>query len=357
MFLKIKLEGFIQVGGVKGRRPKAGAHLTQGKELDMPLRKRALGKTGMEVAEVGLGLWAVSGSQWGAAEDGETLAAIDKALEMGVNFFDTADVYGQGHSEELLGKAMKGRRDKFIVSTKIGWIGFDGQANSTQYTTVEKLIAGVESSLRRLQSDYVDILFSHIFYEDKTLPVLLEGFEKLQRQGKVKGYGVSTSNFEFLKKFNANGKCSVAQVDYSLLNRTPEADIFPYCQGEKIGLVIRGPLAMGILSAKFSGDTRFEPGDFRNNWIEKPGERKIFEEDLEKVERIKPLLKGKTMPQLALQFTLSHPAVSVIIPGAKRPRQLEENVSAGLLPPLSAQELGQLDSITPPKGGRKIWPA
>ncbi len=323
----------------------------------MPLRQRVLGKTRMDVAEIGLGLWAVSGSQWGHAEDKDSLAAIDKALDMGVNFFDTADVYGEGHSEELLGRAMKGRRGRFLVSTKIGWIGFNGETNSTQYTSVDKLVAGVESNLKRLQTDYVDVLFSHINYLDKTLPVFIEGFEKLQKQGKVKSYGVSTSDFEYLKQFNANGKCSVVQIDYSLLNRTPEADIFPYCQKENIGLVIRGPLAMGILAGKFTHETRFEQGDFRNSWQEKPDQQKVFYEDLAKVEMIRPMVKGKTMPQLALQFALVHPAVSVVIPGAKTPRQLEENVEAGLLPPLTREELKKLDEITPPKGGRKIWPA
>ena len=321
----------------------------------MPLKKRILGKTNISVADVGLGLWAVSGSEWGTTADRETFAAIDKALEMGVNFFDTADVYGNGHSEELLGQAMKGRREKFIVSTKIGWIGYDGQ--KSQYTTVDKFIAGVESNLKRLQTDYVDVIFSHIPYAEPNLPVFLEGFEKLQKQGKIKGYGASTSDFEFLKKFNSNGLCSVLQIDYSLLNRTPEAEILPYCQKENIGVLIRGPLAMGLLTGKLNKNSQFESSDFRRNWQNKPEENKIFLEDLEKVQRLRPLAKDKTLAQLALQFTLSHPAVSVIIPGAKRPQQVEENVSAGLLAPLTGEELKNFEEITPKNGGRKIWPA
>jgi aryl-alcohol dehydrogenase-like predicted oxidoreductase len=321
----------------------------------MPLQKRILGKTNISVADVGLGLWAVSGSEWGTAEDRETFAAIDKALDMGVNFFDTADVYGNGHSEELLGQAMKGRREKFIVSTKIGWIGYDG--NQSQYTTVDKFIAGVESNLKRLQTDYVDIIFSHIPYAEPNLHVFLEGFEKLQKQGKIKGYGASTSDFDFLKKFNSNGLCSVLQIDYSLLNRTPEAEILPYCQKENIGVLIRGPLAMGLLTGKLNKDSQFEASDFRRNWQNKPEEKKIFLDDLEKVEQLRPLAKGKTLAQLSLQFTLAHPAVSVIIPGAKRPQQVEENVSAGLLAPLTGAELKNMEKITPQNGGRRIWPA
>ncbi len=321
----------------------------------MPLMKRILGKTNISVAEVGLGLWAVSGSEWGTVEDRETFAAIDKALDMGVNFFDTADIYGNGHSEELLGQAMKGRRDKFIVSTKIGWIGYDGK--QSQYTTVDKFIAGVESNLKRLQTDYVDIIFSHIPFAEPNLSIFLAGFEKLQKQGKIKGYGASTSDFEFLKKFNSNGLCSVLQIDYSLLNRTPEAEILPYCQKENIGVLIRGPLAMGLLTGKLNKDSQFEANDFRRNWQNKPEEKKMFLEDLDKVEKLRPLTKGKTLARLALQFTLAHPAVSVIIPGAKRPQQVEENVSAGLLPPLTDEEVKNLEKITPKNGGRKIWPA
>ena len=321
----------------------------------MPLKNRILGKTNITVAEMGLGLWAVQGSEWGKADDKESLEAIEKALEMGVNFFDTSDVYGDGHSEELLGQAMKGRRGKFVVSTKIGWKGFtDGHSG---YTTVDKLIAGIESNLKRLQTDYLDILFDHINFHESTMPVFVEGFAKLQKQGKLKGYGVSTSDFEYLKKFNADGGCSVVQIDYSILNRTPEADILPYCAKEKIGLVIRGPLAMGLLAGKFTKDSKFEEGDFRRNWIEKPDQNKVFLEDLAKVEKLKAVAGGKSLAQLALQFTLAHPAVSVVIPGAKNPQQVEANVSAGLLPPLSPAELKELDAITPPNGGRKIWPA
>ena len=189
------------------------------------------------------------------------------------------------------------------------------------------------------------------------MPVFVEGFAKLQKQGKLKGYGLSTSDFEYLKKFNADGGCSVVQIDYSILNRTGEADILPYCQRENIGLVIRGPLAMGLLAGKFTKDSRFGEGDFRRNWIEKPGQNKIFLEDLDKVEKLKPVARGKTLAQLALQFTLANPATSVVIPGAKNAKQTEANVSAGLLPPLTVEELRKIDGVTPSMGGRKIWPA
>ncbi|MFQ5794142.1 MAG: aldo/keto reductase [Candidatus Bipolaricaulia bacterium] len=321
------------------------------------LEKRILGKSGIAVTSIGIGLWAMGGNEWGATDDRESLNAIHAALDAGVNFFDTADVYGVGHSEELLGQAMKGRRDRFIVATKIGWRNFDETRNRTAYDTVDKLIAGVESGLRRLNTDYVDIIQSHINFRDPTMEIFLEGFHKLQRDGKVRAYGVSTSDFEYLKAFNADGNCATLQIDYSILNRTPEADIFPYCQENDIGVIVRGPLAMGILAGKFGPDTRFGEGDFRQRWHDNPEEHQIFLDDLAKVDKLRPLAQNRTLAQLALQFTLAHPAVTTVIPGAKTDKQLQENVEAGLIASLNSGELAEIDTITPPSGGRKIWPA
>ncbi|GAB4537188.1 MAG: hypothetical protein Fur0018_27930 [Anaerolineales bacterium] len=143
------------------------------------LAKRTLGKSGLDVTEIGFGLWAAGGDAWGPTDDQDILDAIDYSLDQGMNFFDTADVYGWGHSEELLGKAMKGRRERFIVATKIGWRDFDGEAGRSAYTTVEKLIEGVESNLRRLQTDYIDVIQSHINFRDPTMEIFLEGFQRL----------------------------------------------------------------------------------------------------------------------------------------------------------------------------------
>ena len=154
------------------------------------LETRPLGKSGIDVTRMGIGLWAIGGSAWGPVEDKNSLDTIDAALDAGITFFDTADVYGDGHSEELLAQAMQGRRDRFIVGTKIGWRNFDREKNQTAYDTVEKLIAGVESNLRRLNTDYVDLIQSHISYYEPTMTVFLEGFQRLQRDGKVRAYGV-----------------------------------------------------------------------------------------------------------------------------------------------------------------------
>jgi aryl-alcohol dehydrogenase-like predicted oxidoreductase len=321
------------------------------------IEKRILGKSGIEVTKLSLGLWAVGGSEWGEVEDRDTLDVISAALDMGINFFDTADVYGGGHSEELLGQAMQGRRDQFIVATKIGWVGFDGDKGVSAYDTVDKLIAGVETNLRRLQTDYVDVIQCHIDFREPNMDVFVEGFQKLQAQGKVRAYGVSTSDFAYLQAFNADNRASTLQIDYSILNRTPEAEIFPYTLAHDLGVLVRGPLAMGILTGKFTRETTFEEGDFRQRWIENEDEYQVFLEDLDKVEKLKALANGRTLAQLAIQFVMAHPAVTVAIPGAKRVAQLEDNIQAALLPPLTAEELALIDSVTPPGGGRKIWPA
>jgi aryl-alcohol dehydrogenase-like predicted oxidoreductase len=321
------------------------------------IEKRRLGKSGIEITKLGLGLWAVGGTEWGETDDKESLDMISAALDLGINFFDTADVYGDGHSEVLLGKAMQGRRDKFVVASKIGWVGFDHEKRVSVYTTVDKLVAGVESNLKRLGTDYLDLIQCHIDFHEPNMEIYVEGFQKLQAQGKVRAYGVSTSDYEYLQEFNADNKMATLQIDYSILNRTPEKDIFPYTMAKDIGVLVRGPLAMGILTGKFSAESAFSGTDFRRNWIENEAEHRIFLSDLEKVEKLKPLAKDRTLAQMAIQFVMQHPAVTVAIPGAKRISQLKDNLKAVLLPELTAEDLKVIDSVTPPGGGRKIWPA
>ncbi|NIM71076.1 MAG: aldo/keto reductase [Xanthomonadales bacterium] len=317
------------------------------------MQRRVLGSSGIAISEIGFGLWAAGGDFWGPTDDAAILDAIDYSLAQGVNFFDTADVYGGGHSEELLGRAMRGRRAEFVVATKIGWRGFSDETKSSAYTTVGKLVAGVESNLRRLQTDYIDVIQSHVDFRDPTMEVVVEGFQHLQRDGKVRAYGVSTSNFEYLQAFNADGGCSSLQVDYSILNRTPERDVLPYCQEHGIGVIVRGALAMGILAGKFDADTRFPDGDFRRRWHDDEDEYRVFRDDLARVEQLRPLAQGCSLAQLALRFVLAHPAVTTVIPGIKDVGQAQANIAAGML----EVSLEGIDAVVPPGGGRKIWPA
>lgn len=321
------------------------------------INARPLGKSGIDVSEIGIGLWA-QGGHWGPVDDAASHEAIETALDAGVTFFDTADVYGAGHSEELLGQAMKGRRERFIVGTKIGWVDYDGENNRSQYDTVEKLIAGVDENLARLGTDYVDLIQCHVFYDEPNTPVFVEGFRKLKEQGKVRAFGVSTANLDHIKTFNAHGDLDAIQIDYSILHRHPEHDVFPYCQQEQIGVIVRGPLAMGLLAGKFDKDAKFEGDDFRQAWIDDPEQHAQFLKDLETVERLRPLVgEDETMAQMALRFVISHPAVSTVIPGARNRRQAEQNCGVARLSALDAQTRAAIDAVVSPCGGRKIWPA
>ncbi|MFP3883582.1 MAG: aldo/keto reductase [Actinomycetota bacterium] len=323
------------------------------------MKKRPLGaSTGLSVAVVGLGLWAAGGDEWGKSEDQASLNAIEVALEAGVNFFDTADVYGSGHSEELLGQAMRGRRDEFIVATKIGWIGYDHDADRSRYDDVASLVEGVESSLERLGTDHVEVIQCHIDHPEPNTPVFIEGFRKLKEDGIVKAWGVSTSDLEHLRQFNAEGDCDVLQTDYSILNRTAERELFPYCREHGIGVIVRGPLAMGLLTGKYSAADTFPEGDFRRAWIEEPEENEQFLRDLEVVDSLREVVPDdESMAQFALRFVISNPAVSTVIPGARDERQAEANAQAAFGPSLSDTELAEVDRLVPPGGGRKIWPA
>jgi aryl-alcohol dehydrogenase-like predicted oxidoreductase len=315
-------------------------------------------RSGLNVSAIGTGLWSVAGSEWGPADDQSTLDAIDASLELGVNFFDTADVYAGGHSEELLGRAMKGRRERFVVATKVGWVAFDGEAGRSQYDTVDKLVTGVENSLRRLGTDYIDVIQCHIFFTEPNTPVFIEGFKQLKEAGKVRAWGISTGELGPLQRFNADGDCDVLQIDYSILNRIPEAEILPYCQQAGIGVIVRGPLAMGLLADKYNASATFPDNDFRHNWIEDPEQNKQFLSDLDTIAALRSAVPdGQTMAQFALRFVSSHPAVSTAIPGARNARQARSNATAGMLSQLSSEELRGVDRIVPPGGGRKIWPA
>ncbi|MDA3901451.1 MAG: aldo/keto reductase [Spirochaetes bacterium] len=321
------------------------------------LEKRELGKSGVKVYPIGIGLWAIGGGTWGTTNDNESLDTIDRALDLGIDFFDTADVYGDGHSEKLLGKAMQGRRDRFVLATKLGWRDFDGDNGKSSYTSSQKLIEGAESNLKRLNTDYIDFLQWHVNFRDPTMENFIDGCEKLKEQGKLRGYGVSTSDYSYLKEFNAYGNQDILQIDYSILNRTAEKDILPFCKEKRVGTIIRGGLAMGILTGKFSKDASFEESDFRNNWLKDPDQNKQFMKDLDAVDDIKEKFGDTDLARFAIRFILSNPDVSVVIPGAKRISQLESNFNAGEEGLLTKEEMDTINSIVKPGEGRKIWPA
>ncbi len=296
---------------------------------------RTLGKTGIEVSEIGFGAWAIGGDAWGPVDDQQSIKAMHHAFELGVNFFDTADVYGEGRSERLVHELLKERRDRIVLSTKGGLMGHTRKPEPI-YDQPEKVIKAFEDSLMRLGTDYIDVYFCHIWWHvEKETEAFLEAFDRLKRDGKVRVVGVSTDNFEYLKTFNRNQSIDVLQVDYSLSNRNAEKEILPYCEEEKIGVVVRGPLQKGLLTGKFTKGITFTGNDVRQHW-----NPKWFEEQVEKVEKLKEFVKeDRSLGQLALQFVLSHPAVSTAIPGAKTTLQVEENAGASVSSLLEEEEL------------------
>lgn len=306
---------------------------------------RELGKTGIRVSEIGFGAWAIGGDAWGPVEDQASLRAMERALELGVNFIDTADVYGNGHSEELVARVIQGRRDQVIVATKGGLMGHHRDPNREPvYDRPEKIVSAFEHSLRRLGTDHIDVYFDHIWWDrPEETEAFLTAFAGLKREGRVRAVGVSTDSFEYVQHFNQDGTLDVVQFDYSLLNRSAEQHILPYCQQHGIGVVVRGPLRMGLLTGKFTPQTQFPEGDIRRNWPQEDW----FQKNLGQVEQLRPLTsQERSLGQLALRFVLNHPAVSVAIPGAKTPEQVEQNVLASSRPLLSEQDLALIEQVT-----------
>ncbi|WP_223596230.1 aldo/keto reductase [Neobacillus bataviensis] len=304
---------------------------------------RTLGKSGLKVSEIGFGAWAIGGDAWGPVEDQQSIQAMNYAFELGVNFFDTADVYGNGHSEKLVKELIKDKRDQIILSTKGGLMGHTRKPEPI-YDRHEKVVKAFEDSLQRLGTDYIDMYFCHIWWHvEQETEAFLKAFDQLKQAGKIKAVGISTDNFDYLKTFNRHHSIDVLQVEYSILNRAAEKEILPYCQEENIGVVVRGPLQKGLLTGKFTKETVFTGNDVRQYW-----DRKWFEEQVEKVEKLKKLEReDRTLGQLALQFVLSHPAVSTAIPGAKTTDQVNQNVGASVRPLLTREELALINEISP----------
>ncbi len=306
-------------------------------ELTMEMQK--LGSAGPEVSAIGFGAWAMGGRGWGAVDDDETVAAVRRSIELGSTFVDTAEVYGNGHSEELIGRALQGRRDTVFLATKVG--GFD--------LSRAHIMEAIDNSLRRLQTDYVDLYQLH-WPDDKT-PVeeSMAAMDDLVKAGKVRYVGVSNFDVPLLERCLSVRHVDSLQPVYSMLDRGIERDILPFCREHGIGTVVYSPMAKGLLTGKYTPDATFPAGDVRADDPLFQGER--FHRNLELVERLRGIAQahGVTVAQVALNWTLQHPAVTVAIAGAKRPAQVEENVG-GQGWQFSADELrriqGWLDDLS-----------
>lgn len=315
------------------------------------MRSRPFGRSSRSVGEIGFGAWAI-GAAWGQVDDDEAVAALHAALDAGVDFIDTADVYGDGHSERLIARVLKERGgERPFVATKVG-------RRLPQQTVAgyseENLNAFVDRSLRNLATDSLDLVQLHcpptdLYYH----PEAFERMERLVEQGKIRRYGVSVERVEeALKAIEFPGVVSV-QIIFNMFRLRPAEQFFQQAQERNVAIIARVPLASGLLTGKFARDTRFENTDHRQ--FNRHGEAfdvgetfsgVPYEVGLGAVERIRPLVSGNaTMAQLALRWILMFDAVTVVIPGARNPRQALANIAAADLPPLSGDVMDAIAQI------------
>jgi len=314
------------------------------------MRYRELGRTGWKVSEISFGAWAI-GSAWGEVDDKESLAALHRAIELGVNFIDTADVYGMGRSERLVARLRKERRETIYVTTKAGRRlnphtaeGYN-QANLTQF---------IDDSLRNLETDCIDLLQLHC-----PPPVLLyrpEFFALMDdfvQAGKIRYYGVSVETVEEALKAIEFPGVQTIQIIFNMFRHRPAELFFPEAKRRRVGILARVPLASGLLTGRMNRHTTFSKDDHRN--FNRHGEAfdrgetfsgVDYETGLEAVETLKTLVPpGGTLAQLALRWILMFDAVTCAIPGAKRVTQVEDNCRASELPPLSALQMAKVREV------------
>ncbi len=296
------------------------------------MQYRVFGKAGVKLSEIGLGTWAMGGPAevdgkpigWGPADDVESLRVLHRARELGVNLFDTSDVYGFGHSEELLGQAFARNWENIYVASKVGNRRYPGGQTTKDFSR-GYLLAACDASLKRLKKECIDLYQLH----NPSLDVLSHGdwpesMEELQKAGKIRWYGASVTSVEEAKAFLDRGKGHSLQVLYNLL-RQEAAQVFEQAVERNIAIIARVPLYFGLLSGKMTAGTRFPPDDHRSQRFP----REVLEQELAKLAKLEFLkAAGYSMTQIALKFAVSDSAVATTIPGARRVEQVEENCAA-----------------------------
>lgn len=314
------------------------------------MQYRPLGRTGWNISTVSFGAWAIGGT-WGAVDDTDSMAALHRALDLGVNFFDTADVYGDGRSERLLARLRKERSEPFYVATKAGR-RLDPHVASG--FTRANLTAFVERSLQNLNTEAIDLLQLHcppteVFYMPEVFGIL----DDLVAAGKLRHYGVSVEKVEeALKAIEYPGVQSV-QIIYNLFRQRPAELLFEQTQKRGVGILARLPLSSGLLSGKMSAQSTFGEDDHRGFNREGAAFDKgetfsglDFNVGLQAVDAMRPLVPaGMSMAQMALRWIQMNPAVTCTIPGGKNPAQVADNVAAADLPALSADTMNKLSAI------------
>ncbi|HEY3281250.1 MAG TPA: aldo/keto reductase [Armatimonadota bacterium] len=310
------------------------------------MRYRRLTHSGIQVSEIGFGAWGIGGG-WGPQDDDSALTALQMALDRGVTFLDTALGYGGGHSEELIGRAVKGRRDQVVIASKVPPKTFQWPVLPDepldQTFPAEWIRECTEQSLRHLDTEYLDLQQLHAWtpaYLDQT--EWYEALVRLKEQGKIRAFGVSANDWDPYGpvELAKAGRVDTIQVIYNLFEQRPAEALLPAAQAAGVGIIVRVPFEEGLLTGKMTPETRFPEGDWRADWL--TPER--LAEAWPRVQALRGFLSedAPTLPALALKFCLSHPAVSTVIPGMRRPEHVESNLAASDGKPLSPDTLRSL---------------
>ena len=299
------------------------------------MEKRALGRSDVTVSVLGLGTWPMGGEWWGGTDDAESIRTIHRALDLGVNLFDTAEAYASGHAEEVLGRALAGRRERAVIADKV----------APNHFAPDQIEAAFEDSCRRLQTDYVDVYFLHWPNIDLPIGAAMETLERLRAAGRIRAIGVSNFTSDEMRAAGEFGQIDVLQPPYNMFWRFIEGDQLPYCQERGIGVMAYSGLAQGLLTGNLSRQSTFAPGDKRPTTVLfQPG---VYERCLDAVEQLRPIAAraGLTVAQLAVAWLVGRPGVSTALVGARTVREIEENVVGGLRR-LSAADAEAADAVT-----------
>ncbi len=308
---------------------------------------RPLGKTGINVSEIGFGAWGIGGQMWQGSDDEKGLEALHKAVALGVTFFDSALAYGEGHSEQLVGKVLRENAGKMIIATKVPpknrqWPAHPGIPYQDAFTK-EYIIESTNQSLKNFRVECIDLQQLHVWSDEWAgADEIWEAVRILKSQGKIRAFGISINDHQPASALKAarTGMIDTFQVIYNIFDQSPEEELLPYCQAHGIGVIARVPFDEGGLTGRIKPDTVFPEHDWRNGYFR--GERKQQVHD--RVQRLKLLLgpEAKTLPELALRFILSHPAISTVIPGMRSISNVETNTAVSDGRNLSAKLLKDL---------------
>jgi myo-inositol catabolism protein IolS len=312
---------------------------------------RQFGQTGINISAIGFGCWEIGGG-YGSIEETEFVKAINRALDIGINSFDTAEAYGMGASEKSLAKALGSRRKEAVITTKFG-VGYPGFANFRD-SSRKRVMESIEKSLTALNTDYVDVYLIH--WPDRAIPFEepMRALDDLVKQGKVKAVGLSNFTLDEIKTSMAARRVDVVQYCWNMFDRRMAKEIFPYCQENKIGVMAYGSLAYGMLTGTLSEEKAFEKGDWRAkrgnlgnlNLFQHLFGPEHFLKNLRAVEDLKGVAKryGKSLPQLSLRWTTSNPVVSTALVGCRSAGEVDDNVGA-LGWTISDADMKEIDAI------------